>query len=208
MNQETYEDYKEHLHKLGWIDIPTILNQDSEDFVSINNIKKGSNYRVIDISCPDYTKMCVSTNHSLGLYIVNENGLEISDDTKIKVIFLEPSVTYLPILNILYSEIKMKNEIPKCKLKKTICLRGGTYIYIDINNSKSYISKENIKFKITCDKWHKNKLIIDNNKRNLMKIDLEKILDRTLDDLQDKDLIEIQEILTEILNKINEKINH
>ncbi len=75
----------------------------------------------------------------------------------------------------------MKNEIPECKLKRTMCIRGGTYIYINVNNSKSCVPTKNIKFKMICDIWNKeikecnmpkikDKIKIINNNINLKKV--------------------------------------
>jgi len=165
ITQGNYKGYKEHLRILGWVDKPTILDQNSEDFVYLTNIHQGDNYRnykFICIKCPHYTKIRIDVSHSLGLHITDENGIEIPDDTKIRLIYVEPSVIYFPILRVLYSEIKMKNEIPKCKLKKLIKLRHGTYLHIAMINSKNYVPEENIKFKMSCDIWNKKELNINN----------------------------------------------
>jgi hypothetical protein len=94
--------------------------------------------------------------YPFGLKIIDKDGKEIPDDTKIRIVKDEPSVTLLQLEKLSYSDIKMKNGEAMHRLKKNVEFRGGEYLIIHIINFQSDIRSENIQLKMKADIWSRD----------------------------------------------------
>jgi hypothetical protein len=94
--------------------------------------------------------------YPFGLYIVDKDGKEIPDDTKIRIIKDEPSVTIAQLERSSYSDIKMRNGEATHRLEKGVEFRGGELFIIYIINSQNDIRSENVQFKMKVDLWSRD----------------------------------------------------
>jgi len=163
-----YSEYVDYMFARGWNRQSITIDQNSADFAYVNSVNKGNTGNIIRIRCPSCKIMSVMNKkeafqgkdrdlmHFFGLYITDEDGKEIPDDTKIRIVKGEPSVTILQLERPLYSDIKMKNGDVIYGLEKSTEFHGGEYLIIYVINSQKDIRSENIQFKMKFDLWSKN----------------------------------------------------
>jgi hypothetical protein len=99
----------------------------------------------------------IDTAYSLGLYITDENGEEIPDDTKIRITKDKPSDAIVQLARIFYSDIKMKNGNASYTFQHGIELNCGQHLMVYVVNSGCNVPIENIKFKMEIDLWNRNR---------------------------------------------------
>ena len=163
-----YADYVDYLSEGGWGRQLITLNEYNLNFVSIRNVQKGSTNCVIDIVCPAGQKMAImgrmqtprgtslDSAYSLGLCITDENGIEIPDDTKIRIAKVKPSEDIIQLARIYYSDIKMQNGKAVYTFKHGIELNGEVHLNIFVVDSPCNIPTTGIKFKLETDIWTMN----------------------------------------------------
>jgi len=164
-----YGDYVDYLSEQGWTRQLITINELSTNLVDIRDVRKNNNGRIIDIKCPDDQKISImgkmqtprgvhiDTAYSLGLYITDENGEEIPDDTKIRIVKEKPSDAIVQMARIFYSDIKRKNgEKGPYTFQHGIELNSGQHLTINIVNSGCNIPEENIKFEMEIDLWNRD----------------------------------------------------
>lgn len=164
----SYEEYIDYLLGRGWHRLSITIDQSSKDFVSINSVSKGNTDNIVTIRCPNGKIMSIMGTKEIfqggnpdlaypfGLYITDEDGKEIPDDTKIRIVKDEPCVTLIQLERSLYSDIKMKNGESVHRFKRGVEFHGGEYIMISVINSQNYIRSENIQFKMKTDLWDRD----------------------------------------------------
>jgi len=98
--------------------------------------------------------------YSLGLYISDDNGEEIPDDTKMRITKVKPSEDIIQLARIFYQDMKMTHHgedfETSYRFRRGIELNGEDHLNIYIINSPKNIPSENIKFKIEADLWAMN----------------------------------------------------
>ena len=162
VNHEMYKAYKARQHDLGWNNKLITLNQDNDicNFIIIKeaNIENTSSEIIVsNFRNNSVITVDASDKYIFKLHIIDENGIEIPDDTEIRIIKHATSADMITLTKICYSEIK-NGYIFKEPFKITTgnACYDGYHIDIYMSNNKIYIPKENIKFEFTFDYWTRN----------------------------------------------------
>ena len=163
-----YGDYVDYLSNLGWSRELININEKKYTLVDVSKANIGDTTRIAYVRCPAGQKISImgtqqiprggelSVAYSLGLYITDENGKEIPDDTKIRIVKCKPSEFIVQLARTHYSEIKMIKGESQFRFKNGIELNGEQLLQIFLVNSTCNIPSENIKFKIEADMWIRN----------------------------------------------------
>jgi hypothetical protein len=163
--KQRYNGYVDYLSSKGWDRQSITIDQYSEDFVSVYGVNKGNTGNIVVVRCPSGKMMSIMGKkevsqdqdrdfiHFFGLYITDEDGKEIPDYTRIRIVKDEPSVTIAQLGRPSYSDIKMKNEYAMYRLEKNTEFHGGEYLIMQVINSQKDIRSENIQFKMKFDFW-------------------------------------------------------
>lgn len=161
-----YGEYVDYLCELGWHRDLIVLDELNTNITSVNSIQKGNTGCIVDIICPNNRKMTImgrqqtprSSNfidlaYSLGLYITDENGEEIPDDTKVRITKERSSECVVQLSRVFYSDVKMKNRETTYTFVQGVELNGDDRLRVFLVNSERNIPSENIKFKMEIDIW-------------------------------------------------------
>ena len=164
-----YGDYVDYLSELGWTRQLITINELSTNMINIRGVHKDNIGCIIGIKCPNDQKIAImgkmqtprGTNpnsaYSMGLYITDENGEEIPDDTKIRITKEKPGEDIIQLARIFYSDIKRKNgEKGSYSFQHGTEINGGQYLRIFVVNSGCNIPEKNIKFEMEIDLWNRN----------------------------------------------------
>lgn len=89
--------------------------------------------------------------HTFGIYIADSDGKEISDSTRLIINKHSTGTDLIRIADIHYSEIKLKNNEPSYRFKKSFKIRGDDFHFEILARSELSIPKENIRFKLIAD---------------------------------------------------------
>lgn len=89
---------------------------------------------------PNYT-------HKFGMYITDSDGKEIPDYTRIIINKHSTGADMIRIDDVQYSDVKLKNDEPSYRLKKSFVIVGDDY-HFEVARLKLSIPKENIRFKM------------------------------------------------------------
>ena len=161
-----YGDYVDYLSGNGWRRELITLNEHNLNIVSIRDVQKDITGCVIDIVCPAGQKMAImgrmqtprgtslDSAYSLGLCITDENGIEIPDNTKIRIAKVKPSEDIIQLARIYYSDIKMQNGKSMYTFQHGIELNGEVHLNIFVVDSPRNIPITGIKFKLETDIWN------------------------------------------------------
>lgn len=160
-----YAEYVDYMLGRGWHRELIALDQNNTNIVTTWNLNKDNTGRVISVRCPAGMKMSMmgtdqiplgvdpNVAYSLGLYITDENGDEISDKTKIRITKERSSEFVIQLARIYYEDVKMSNGEATYRFKRGIEINGEDHITIYVVNSQSSIRAENVRFKIDTDLW-------------------------------------------------------
>lgn len=164
-----YGDYVDYLSEKGWTRRLITINELNTDLINIRDLRKGSTGCIIDIKCSDDQKIAMmgkmqtprgvnpNSAYSMGLYITDENGEEIPDDTKIRITKEKDSDAIIQLARIFYSDIKRKNgQKGSYSFQHGIELNYGQHLMVFVVNPGRNIPKENIKFEMEIDLWNRN----------------------------------------------------
>lgn len=145
----------------------TISISNNNYFVYTRSINKGTTGSIVDIRCPENMKITImgtqqvprgynyNNAHSLGLYITNENGKEIPDDTKIRITKEKICETIIQLARMFYGDIKMtQNGDTSYRFHHGIELNCSDSLKIYAVNPECNIPAENIKFVMKTDIWN------------------------------------------------------
>ena len=150
-----YKTYKEHLHSLGWNNKLVILDQNNVnnicEYIKIKDIT--SSY-LIRIVFQKGTKITVDPYYTFGLLVLDRNGKEIPNDTKIRIIKDIPSDDIRILLNIYYSDIKMNNGKSGYIFDKGFECNANWHLIIT-SPQQLDVPKENVMFRLMLDHWTK-----------------------------------------------------
>ena len=162
INMETktylYKDYKNFMFDNGYKNKSVILDQIDKDNVC----------EKIEISSPKWCSLIriylrniisVDKGYLFGLIILDKNGKEIPDDTKIRISKDDIVATLIILETVNYSDIKMSNENGGYKINRMFEIGSNFLLIIDTPFIFHDIPKENIKFKIEIDLWEKEEII-------------------------------------------------
>lgn len=163
-----YAEYVDYLLGRGWHRELIALDQNNTNIVTTWNLNKDNTGRIVAVRCPTGMKMSImgigqvpqsvdpSVAYSLGLYITDENGDEISDKTKIRITKERSSEFVIQLARIFYEDVKMSNGEATYRFKRGIEINGEDHIIIYVVSSQSNIRAENIRFKMDTDLWARN----------------------------------------------------
>jgi hypothetical protein len=163
-----YGDYVDYLSGNGWRRELITLNEYNTNIVSIRDVQKDDTGCVINIVCPAGQKMAImgrmqtprgtslDSAYSLGLCITDENGVEIPDDTKIRIAKVKPSDAIIQLARIYYSDVKIQNGKSMYTFQHGIELNGEVHLNIFVVDSPCNIPATGIKFKLETDIWTRN----------------------------------------------------
>jgi len=207
MKQGNYEDYKEHLHKLGWIDKPTILDQNSKDFVDLaneNDLKWGIIIKTFIFTDETSDILNELINASFSKELAGLLCLDINDKIYIESITegTEESVENLPsCCEEGMRKLGLFHTHPIDEIER---ISSNDYLYFNKSNDFLMCIGQKINNKI------KIKIIMN---KNLTEDDI-KERDRLIDELGEIDMLinlgYSKKEITEILEKENlyDKINN
>lgn len=155
MKQLNYEGYGKYLQNKGYSCKLVTLDQDDINHICKNIKISGFNrdYDVLSIMIEflDESKVVILDNHLFKLYISDENGIEIPDDTKVIIQQIEPSGNIYQLSpRIHYSDIKNGY-----KFNTPIIIHNWYHFCVYVVKQTINIPKENIKFEMTFDYWTK-----------------------------------------------------
>ncbi len=166
-----YGDYVDYMSGRNWHRELIVLDQNNTNIVTTLGIYKDTTGTIVDVRCPAGMKISIMGTHqvplgadarvaySLGLYITDENGEEIPDDTKIRITKIKPSEAVIQLARIFYQDIKMlTNQSAKAdrfpyRFIQGIEMNGQEHLVIYIINAQNNIPAENVKFKMEADLW-------------------------------------------------------
>ncbi len=155
-----YKDYIQHSKEQGWLfeetKILTINDVNNDNSYRKDNIKKGKTGILIRFICPQHKKITYygktyDNPYGIGLKIINKNGIEIPDFTKIKI-NKESSDGIIQLKRTQYCQIKIiENDEMPFKIDYAFELYDSQQFIIYVVNSLVDINIENIQFKMKVD---------------------------------------------------------
>ena len=163
-----YGDFVDHLSVNSWERELIVINEHSAHLVDISSVQSGDSHCIIDIKCPIGTKMTfmgrnqipadidINTAYSLGLYITDENGKEIPDNTKIRITKNKTCEEIVQLARIYYSDVKMENGKSMYSFNYGIELNSENHLMVHVVNSECNIPDTGIKFELESDIWIRN----------------------------------------------------
>ena len=164
-----YDEYIDYLGGRGWSRNTTTLDENNTEIVYTRSAHKGITSTIVDVICPPGMKMTmmgrqqvprgadITMAHSISLYITDENGKEIPDNTKIRITKDRPSDFVIQLARVFYGDIKKtEDERMSYSFVNGIELNGEDHIMIFAVNPECDISQENIKFEMEADLWRAN----------------------------------------------------
>lgn len=164
-----YGDYVDYMSGRGWHRELTVFDQNNTNIVTTWNISKDTTGTAVDVRCPAGMKISIMGTqqiprgadaraaYSLGLYVTDDNGEEIPDDTNIRITKVKPSENVIQLARVFYRDIKMTQDgETSYRFRHGIEMNGEEHLKIYILNAQNNISTENIKFKMEADLWAMN----------------------------------------------------
>lgn len=164
-----YGEYVDYLSGRGWHRELITIDQNNTNIATTWSIFKDTTHNIVDVRCPAGMKMSIMGTkqiprgadarvaYSLGLYITDENGEEIPDDTKIRITKIKPSEAIVQLARIFYQDIKMTQDgETSYRFIHGIEMNGQEHLVVHVINSPKDIPSENIKFKMEADLWARN----------------------------------------------------
>ncbi len=161
-----YGEYVDYLCESSWHRELITIDELNTNIASVDSIRKGNTRCIIDVVCPNNSKMSIMGRHqaprgsdfgrlaySLGLHITDENGEEIPDDTKIRIAKYKHLLDVIQLARIYYSDIKIDNGRATFSFLQGIELNSEDHLRVYIVDSQCNIPNENIKFEIETDLW-------------------------------------------------------
>ena len=167
-NTPGYADYVDYMLGRGWHRELITIDENNTHISNIQNIHRDTTGCVIDIVCPTGMKMSImgmqqvprgadaNISYSLGLYIIDENGKEIPDDTNIRIEKERTCEAFVQLARIYYSEIKMRDRDTNFRFRQGVELNSQEHLMIYIVNSGCNVPAENVKFALEADIWVSN----------------------------------------------------
>jgi hypothetical protein len=164
-----YGDYVDHMSGRDWHRELIIIDQNNTNISTTLSIDKDTTGTIVDVRCPAGMKMSIMGTrqvprgadarvaYSLGLYITDENGEEILDDTKIRITKIKPSEAVIQLARVFYQDVKMTQDgETSYRFIQGIEINGQEHIVVHMINSPKDIPAENVTFKMEADLWARN----------------------------------------------------
>jgi hypothetical protein len=164
-----YGEYVDYLSGRGWHRELMVIDQNNTNIATTWSIFKDTTHNIVDVRCPAGMKMSIMGTkqiprgadmrvaYSLGLYITDENGEEIQDDTKIRITKIKPSEAVVQLARIFYQDIKMTQDgETSYRFIQGIEMNGQEHLVVYLINSPKNIPSENVRFKMEADLWARN----------------------------------------------------
>lgn len=100
----------------------------------------------------------IPTEYKHSIFIMDKNGKEIPDNTKIRIKYCRDKIQTYDIARLYYSDVKKEfnfhnNVRVNCERPNYNIIAHSCHLIIEIIEHKVNIPKENIKFKIKIDYW-------------------------------------------------------
>ncbi len=152
-SKPTYEDYKKYMKSIDYIDKLITENQtNSKIFITKGKAKYDCcSCAILHTKIPYGDRISVDTNYCLKIELQDENGKEIPNDTKIRIIKHETSAT---IKNLTKSPFIHYSDV-KCGYKFDTFFEVTNPYHISILLNNVNILIKNIEFEFTFDYWTK-----------------------------------------------------
>jgi len=165
-----YNGYIQHLINEGYSREQINIDEHSE-VVTTRSLAKGAVGTVIDIRCPCRYIISIAGReqfpeytHILTVRLANKDNVEISPDTRIKIIKEKVSQAIVVIDYFLYKDISatefmkdLPNEIKECdnlfRFNNSIELNGSEHLQIYAINSDIDIDTDHINLSLDIDLW-------------------------------------------------------
>lgn len=164
-----YGEYVDYMSGRDWHRELIIVDQNNTNIATTFSVGKDTTGTVVDVRCPAGMKMSIMGTkqiplgadarvaYSLGLYITDENGEEIQDDTKIRITKIKPSEAVVQLARIFYQDIKMTQDgETSYRFIQGIEMNGQEHLVVYLINASKDIPSENVRFKMEADLWARN----------------------------------------------------
>jgi hypothetical protein len=164
-----YGEYVDYLSDRGWHRELMVIDQNNTNIVATFSIGRETTGTIVDIRCPAGMKMSmmgtkqvprgadVRMAYSFGLYITDDNGEEIPDETKIRITKIKPSEYVVQLARIFYQDVKMTQDgETSYRFIQGIETNGHEHLVVHLINASKDIPSENIRFKMEADLWARN----------------------------------------------------
>ena len=180
-NVPTYSEFVHYMESSGWAREQITIDERNTNMVETYSLERGSTGPVIDVRCPTgdiitftginqlpiYLNRDTRSAYSVMLRISDENDIEISGDTSIRIEKIRPSDSILQLARGTYSLFSLTRQIGNetCGIRayKTdsewyrwrsgIQLMGNDLLRINIRESPVDIARKNIKMGMEMDLW-------------------------------------------------------
>ena len=164
-NTPAYEEYVHYLESNGWQREQLIIDQYNANIVTACDVGKDTTHQVVDIRCPAGMKISIigrrhihhdaeDIAYSMGLFITDDNGEEIPDGTKIRIVKDKPSDIIIQLARIYYQDIKMtRGGEDAYRFHNGIELNGDEYLRVYVIDCPKNIRGAAVKFKMEADLW-------------------------------------------------------
>lgn len=168
-NVPGYEEYVDYLIRNGWQREQLIIDQYNTNIITTCNLSEGTTGQIVEARCPGGRKISIMgmqqvphgadarVAYSLGLYVTDDNGEEIRDDTKIRITKDRPSEYVIQLARVYYQDVKMTRDGESSyRFRRGVELNGQDYLKIYIIESPKNIRDTGVKFKMDADLWVRN----------------------------------------------------
>ena len=180
-NVPSYSEFVHYMESIGWAREQVTIDERNTRMVATHSIGRGSTGPVIDVICPAgcsitfmginqipiYLNMDTRSAYSVILRISDENDVEISGDTSLRIDKIRPSDYVLQLARGPYSFFNLTRQVGNetCEIRayKTnsewyrwrsgIQLMGDDLLRINIRDSPADIDRKNIKMSMEMDLW-------------------------------------------------------
>lgn len=165
-----YTEYIKYLTNLGYNREHLNIDESSE-IVSIKSLAKGTTGNIIDIRCPSRYKIIIAgrgqlpeEEHFLAIKFVDRENVEISPDTRIRILKEKLSNAITVVGTMFYKDLTttqyLKNPPDDIKpyenfyrFNENIEINGEEHLKIDVVNPDIGIDAKNVKLSLDIDLW-------------------------------------------------------
>lgn len=168
-NIGTYGEYTDYMSGRGWHRELITIDQNNTNIATTFSVGKDTTGTIVDIRCPAGMKMSIMGTHqvprgadarvaySFGLHVIDDDGEEIPDDTKIRITKIKPSEAVVQLARIFYQDIKMTQDgEASYRFIQGIETNGHEHLVVHLINASKDIPSENVRFKMEADLWARN----------------------------------------------------
>lgn len=165
-----YSEYIKYLTSLGYNREQLNIDESSE-IVSIKSLAEGTIGNIIDIRCPSRYKIIIAGRsqlpeeaHPLAIRFADRENVEISPDTRIRILKEKVSNTITVVGTMFYKDLTATQYLktPPDSIKpyenfyrfnENIEINGEEHLKIDVLNPDIGIDAKNVKLSLDMDLW-------------------------------------------------------